>query len=81
MLENMRSVKLHPDPELSAQVQAPEPPDSLYESIIPTMEPYVPAIIKKVPARTTNELQATPNFHVAVRCSFQLSYSHMQPIG
>lgn len=72
------------DPELSAQDHALDPPLTLYDSIISATVPYVPAIIKNVPDRTTHTLQRTINRHFSVGCclpALQLSYSHMQPIG
>ena len=68
--------------ELSAQVQAAVPPSALYESMIPTIDPYVPPIIKKVPLTITNTLHATMAFHFQSRLVlFQLSYSHIHPMG
>jgi len=70
--------------ELSAQDQAALPPVSRYESIIAVTEPYVPAIMRKVPEISTNAHQNTMLFHFQVRAvpSFvQLSYSHMHAIG
>lgn len=51
---------------------------------MPTADPYVPEIIRKVPDATTNTLKPTMNIHLIERSalpSAQLSYSHMQPIG
>ena len=59
---------------LSAQDHADEPPSSLYESMIPITDPYVPPIIKKVPMTITKMAQKTPNFHLQLRSPlFQLS--------
>lgn len=49
-----------------------------------TTDPYVPAIIMKVPITTTKTLQQTIAIHLGDRLIFplpQLSYSHMQPMG
>lgn len=52
--------------------------------MIATIDPYVPAIIRNVPARTTNTLQATMSLQRSVRSRLsldQLSYSHIRPMG
>lgn len=49
-----------------------------------TIDPYVPATVRKVPARITNTLQQTMKIQpgdLLTLPSLQLSYSHMQPIG
>ena len=51
---------------------------------MPTIDPYVPAIIKKVPETTTKTLKVTMRYHLVVGLrlpAVQLSYSHMQPMG
>ena len=72
------------DPELSAQDQAADPPDTLYDAMMSTTEAYVPATVKKVPKAIIVKLHRTPMYQVADRSCFprfQLSYSHIQPIG
>lgn len=54
------------EPELSAHDQAAVPPTARYESIMPTSEPYVPATIRKLPAKMTNTLQQTISRHPSV---------------
>lgn len=50
--------------------------------IIETTDPYVPAIIRKVPATMTKAHQATISFHFVPRLGvLQLSYSHMPAMG
>jgi hypothetical protein len=82
----------NPDPhnefELSAHENALEPPVSLYESIIPTTDPYVPATIINVPITITNTLQTTMAIHrfdlapSSESLPFaQLSYNHIAPMG
>lgn len=67
--------------ELSAQDHASVPSG---EFTIVLMALYVPAIKRNIPARITNMLQATPINHRGDAFAsglFQLSYSHIQPIG
>jgi hypothetical protein len=49
--------------------------------MMPTIEPYVPAIIRKVPETMMKTLHVTIKYHRMFRSSFQWSYSHIQPIG
>lgn len=70
--------------ELSAHDHAAEPPSSAYDLMIPTIDPQVPAIVRKVPDTMTKTLKKTIQYQCRDRCpSFlcQLSYNHMQPIG
>lgn len=49
--------------------------------MIDSTEAQVPAIMRKVPATIIKILKAALSLHTRLRGSFQLSYSHMQPIG
>jgi hypothetical protein len=52
--------------------------------IIPTIDPYVPAIVKRHPARTMKLLQQTFNHQLSGLPDVpepQLSYSHIHPKG
>lgn len=66
-----RTLPSHTEFELSAQDQAEDPPDSLYESMMLTTDPYVPPIIKKVPETITKTLHVTIRYHRVVRGSLQ----------
>jgi hypothetical protein len=68
---------------LSAHDQAKVPPDSRYESINSTTEPYVPATMMKHPKTIRLTLQMNPvlQLHVFRFLPFQLSYNHIMPIG
>ena len=67
--------------ELSAHDHGEEPPDSAKESMIPTMEPYVPPTTKKVPRRIIKIHHTTIRRHLKVGVSFQLSYNHIPAYG
>lgn len=58
--------------ELSAQDQALEPPSTLYESMIPLIDPYVPATMRKVPDTMTKTL------HPTMRCQPSVLFSVLQ---
>lgn len=76
----------HTEFELSAQDQASAPPLSLYEAIISTIAPYVPATMMKHPKAITKIAHPAFHHHVLVllegtSLSAQLSYSHIPPVG
>ena len=69
--------------ELSSQDQG-RPPPCFPDSITPITEPYVPAIIRKVPETMTNTLHITMRIHCrdfSFLPLLQLSYSQKQPYG
>lgn len=67
--------------ELSSQPQAAPNPSRVAKRR-PSMEPYVPPIMRKVPIIMMNMLQASPPFHLRPRFLHpQLSCSHIHPKG
>jgi hypothetical protein len=52
--------------------------------MIPTMEPYVPEIVRNMPDKNTKTEKHTMRYHLGVgffRPSVQLSYNHIHAIG
>lgn len=70
--------------ELSAHVQAADPPVFWYETMILVTDPHIPATVMNDPKIITNMHQITISVQPADRSSFpllQLSYSHIAPIS